>query len=144
MPTVSSSWKRVPRVPRMLVSAISEMYMGATTQKLPVEIPENGKQRVLTQVSLNPSQLALYQLENVPGIASRQSRQSLGTTRPERKVYPWPMPCSVCQSHPLCIQWAGRPKWLQWPAGNLPSPLQEERIKKEQHDIMLHISMHSI
>lgn len=142
MPTVSSSWNRVPRVPRMLVSAISEMYMGATTQKLPVEMPAKGKKRILMKVSLNPLQLALYQLEIFPSIASRQSWRSLGTTRPERKVYPWPLPCSVCQWHPLCSQWAEHQQWLQWPATNLPSPLQEKSRNKEQHDIMVYICMY--
>lgn len=37
---MSDSWKKVPNVPLMLVSAISEIYIGATTQKLPVDIPE--------------------------------------------------------------------------------------------------------
>lgn len=37
IPTVRKSWKKAPRDPRMEVSAISPMYMGAATQ-MPPEI----------------------------------------------------------------------------------------------------------
>lgn len=40
MPIVRNSWKHVPSVPRIDVSANSEINTGATTQDAPVEIPE--------------------------------------------------------------------------------------------------------
>lgn len=39
MPTVRKSWKKDPRAPRIEVSPISEMNIGATTQAPPVAIP---------------------------------------------------------------------------------------------------------
>lgn len=43
IPTDRVNWNSVPKVPLILLSAISEMYMGATTQKLPVAKPEKAK-----------------------------------------------------------------------------------------------------
>lgn len=43
IPNVNINWNKVPKVPLIVSSAISEMYMGATTQKLPVAKPEKKK-----------------------------------------------------------------------------------------------------
>lgn len=47
MPVVTNNWKKVPKVPRILTSAISEMYIGTNTQKLPVATPIKINQQLL-------------------------------------------------------------------------------------------------
>lgn len=70
---VRRSWNSVPRVPRMLVSAISEMYMGATTQKLPVEIPT----KKMKMNNFKDTFIAItYQLRSDPNKASQLIGQS--------------------------------------------------------------------
>lgn len=58
MPTVRNSWKKEPRAPRIDVSPISEMNMGATTQAPPVAMPAKTR-AAYNQVTLEAATVSI-------------------------------------------------------------------------------------